>query len=98
MREENVQVYFYGDKSHIFHYLYPSSSLGIINFNQNIQNANKEPKLQKLLMSKGEIALFLIASYPSNTFGLQENPLEAELMKSGFKKVIKNHIFYYLKK
>ncbi|WP_172822460.1 hypothetical protein [Gillisia sp. Hel1_33_143] len=94
---KDIDVYFYGNKSHIFNYLYPSSSLGISDFNQNLENSNFQIKIQNILKKKRNLALFLTTSYPNKIIYSSQSLLEKELMELGFEKVLKNQVLYYLK-
>ena len=47
LRSRGVKVYFYGDKAHIFHYLYPDTSLDIISFFQPVDNRDFLEEIRK---------------------------------------------------
>jgi len=47
LKKNNVQVYFYGDKSHIFHYLYPATNMNINSFFQPVDELAYYPKIKQ---------------------------------------------------
>lgn len=85
LQAQNFQVYFYGDKSHIFNYLYPESSLGIASFFQPVDDPIYFPQIKKELRAqKGKsIALFIVDSYP-RTNDLDRSLFEEMLLKLNF--------------
>jgi len=96
LQAENVSVYFYGDKSHIFHYLYPETTLEIKAFNQPVQNLLFLPEIEDKITDEPKVAVFLIHSYPESTVDI-ENVVEMELIKKGFKRSKKGIVEFLLK-
>ena len=91
----NYAVFFYGNKSHIFRYLYPSHDFNIKDFYQPLDDLlylnlilNETNKFKKS-------AIFIVNDYPSENFDYYESVLEKELLKNHFKLVFKNKIIYY---
>ncbi|NJY63023.1 hypothetical protein HC174_09655 [Salinimicrobium sp. CDJ15-81-2] len=88
LRKKNIKVYFYGDKSHIFHYLYPEKSLGIASFFQPVDNLKFTSHVQEALsLYEGEdIAIFVVDSYPNPDTEVSSK-FEKMLLKLNFKKI-----------
>lgn len=98
LQEKDVKVFFYGNKSHIFHYLYPHTSLNINSFYQPLDTLLFLPNIEKALLKKDNSALFLVKSYPENKSKEDVNLLEIELLNRGFEKIEQNSLIYYLRK
>ncbi|MCY2686940.1 hypothetical protein [Salinimicrobium sp. TH3] len=96
LQEQDVQVYFYGNKSHIFHYLYPDSSLDIKAFNQPVDDLIFYPIIKDEISDKAKVAIFLVTSYPEST-ETSENILKKELLSRGFTKSGRGALTYLLK-
>jgi hypothetical protein len=96
LRKNNFQVYFYGDKSHIFHYLYPGTNLNINSFFQPLDDLVYYPKIEQIINKKQRVVVFLIDSYPGNV-ARKQTPLEVALIKDGFDRIVKGSLVYYLK-
>ncbi len=96
LKKNNVEVYFYGDKSHIFHYLYPETSMNIDFFFQPIDDLIYYSHLKKKLEGRERVAIFIIQSYPGNETRMQHIVGE-ELLNDGFKKIKTESFDYYLK-
>lgn len=97
LQEKDVDVFFYGDKSHIFHYLYPNTSLNINAFRQPVDTLLFLPNIEKALLKKDKSALFLVKSYPDHKSKEDVSLLEEELLKRGFEKIEQNSLIYYLR-
>ena len=96
LKKNNVQVYFYGNKSHVFHYLYPETSMNIDFFFQPVDDIIYYSQLEKKLEGSERVAIFIIQSYPGNETGMQ-HILGEELLKDGFKKIKTESYDYYLR-
>jgi len=96
LEKDNVSVFFYGDKNHIFHYLYPKSSLDIKAFTQPMENLIFLPKILDKVIDKTNVAVFLIHSYPGSNKN-PENLVEPELTTIGFKKIQEGPVEYLIK-
>lgn len=96
LQGNNVSVFFYGNKSHIFHYLYPNTTLEIKAIDQPLENLIFFPKIEEKIRDKGKVAVFLIPSYPGSTENI-ENAVETKLIKSGFKKSRDGSVDFFLK-
>ncbi|GHA30055.1 hypothetical protein GCM10007103_09180 [Salinimicrobium marinum] len=96
LKEDGVEMFFYGDKSHIFHYLYPATSFGIKAFNQPMEDLIFLPCIEDKVIDKTKVAVFLMNSYPESTESI-ENVVEKELIKKGFKKSQKGSVEFLLK-
>lgn len=97
LKEKNIPVFFYGDKSHIFHYLYPDSDLNINSFYQPLEDMTYYPHIKKVINDNENAAIILVGSYPeidSNAHSV----LETRLVTDGLKKIETKFIIYYLKK
>jgi len=96
LKKNNVEVYFYGDKSHIFHYLYPGTNLNINSFFQPIDELVYYPKIEQIINKKQRVAIFIIQSYPGNETRMQ-HIVGDELLNDGFKKIKTESFDYYLR-
>lgn len=96
LQDENVSVFFYGNKSHIFHYLYPTTTFEIKAFTQPVENLVFLPQIEDKVMDRPNVAIFLIDTYPEDS-GNTENFVEMELMKKGFKKAKEGSIEFLIK-
>jgi len=96
LKKNNVQVYFYGDKSHIFHYLYPWTNLNINSFFQPVEELIYYPQIDQKIQGHDRVAIFIIGSYPGNEAPVK-SPLEEKLLSDGFKKMKSVSFDYYLK-
>ena len=97
LKENNVKVFFYGNFSHLFHYLYPSSSLNIKSFRQPVDTLIFFKEIDNTISKDDPSALFLINSYPESITDGYLSLFEKELIKSGFQRIEENSIIYYLK-
>lgn len=96
LKKNNVQVYFYGDKSHVFHYLYPETNLNINSFFQPVDELDYYPKIEQVISEKPRTAIFILDSYPGESFN-ELSSLEVSLVKDGFHNISKGDVFYYLR-
>ena len=96
LEKNNVKVYFYGDKSHIFHYLYPETGMNISSFFQPVDELSFYSHIEQKFKENKKVAIFLIDSYPGNE-ARGPYPLEEKLIGDGFKKEEKALFTYYLK-
>ena len=96
LKNNNIQVYFYGDKGHVFHYLYPKTNLNINSFFQPVEKMVYYPKIEQVINGKINTAIFIVDSYPGDGFK-ELSFLELSLMKNGFHRVSKGPVFYYLR-
>lgn len=64
LKHEEVPVYFYGNKSHIFVYLYPGSNLESNSFFQTGEYLLHSDSLQQKIESFDKAAIFIIENYP----------------------------------
>ena len=97
LQRENVSVFFYGNQSHIFHYLYPLSSMNIKSFRQPVDTLLFLPEIENVLEGNNKSALFLIPSYPELEFTQGVSLMELELLKRGYEKIEKKSLIFYLK-
>ncbi len=96
LKKNNVQVYFYGDKSHIFHYLYPETSMNINSFFQPVEELIYYPQIEQQIRGHDRVAIFVIEAYPGNEASVVY-PLEEKLLNDGFEKLVKGSFDYYLR-
>lgn len=96
LKSDNVQVYFYGDKSHIFHYLYPETNMNINSFFQPVDELMYNSQIKKIISNKKRIAIFIVDSYPGE-ISRKISALQIFLLNEGFKKVDDKQLVYYLK-
>ena len=96
LNSQGVEVFFYGDKSHIFHFLYPATSLNISSFFQPVDDPDFFREFSEDLKYKDKIAVFIVNSYPENS-PAPVSLLEMEIMNAGFKKVEDESLRYYLR-
>jgi len=96
LKKNNFQVYFYGDKSHIFHYLYPWTNLNINSFFQPVEELIYYPQIEQKIQGHDRVAIFIIGSYPGNEAPVM-SPLEEKLLSDGFKKMKSESFDNYLK-
>ena len=94
-QKEGIKVYFYGGKSHIFHFLYPETSLGIKSFNQPVDDLTFFPAVKRKVAMEEEAVIILVDRYPEGAD--QTTILGAELQNLGFKKMEEGAITYYLR-
>lgn len=95
LEKENYKVYFYGNKRHIFEYLYPNSSFKIRAFSQPI-DLNYLPQIIEGTANAPKVAIFLMSNYPEfpvYDFGL----LEKELLRMNFEKTERYNQIFFLK-
>src|SRR5690606_26595406 len=64
LEDEKFDVFIYGNNSHIFHYLYPQTTLEIKAFNQPVEDTIFLPHILEKVKDKAKVALFFIDSYP----------------------------------
>ena len=96
LREQGFKVYFYGNKSHIFQYLYPNTTLGIKAFDQPVDDLIFFPHIKNKFKNNSKVAIFLIANYPESTKPV-ENVVEKELVERNFEKNQQGPVRYYLR-
>lgn len=96
LKKNNVQVYFYGDKSHIFHYIYPDANMNINSFFQPIDDFDYYSKFEHVLNIKNSTAIFIVDSYPGK-FSQTTSQLNVFLLSIGFKRVDAGQAIYYLR-
>lgn len=92
----DIKVYFYGDKSHIFHYLYPRSVVISGFFHQSIDDLTSRAKIKEMLQGKDNFAIFIIHSYPESSNFLT-SALEGDFQRMGVGRIEKGLLTYYLK-
>lgn len=97
LKRKRIAVYFYGNKSHIFHYLYPETTFDLKNFNQSLQDTSFYPEIERLIESKEKVAIFLIKDYPENSKNNSTSLLGDWLLETRFKKIQHNGLSYYLR-
>jgi len=96
LKTQSYKIYFYGNKSHIFEYLYPDNSFGIRAFWRPIDDSKYLPQIKREILNKPKVAIFLVPNYPESPiddFGLMED----ELLKMNFKKTVMNEHVVFLK-
>jgi hypothetical protein len=96
LKKNNFQVYFYGDKSHIFHYLYPATNMNINSFFQPVDELVYYPKIEQVINGKQRTAIFIVDSYPGDR-SKDLSSVEFSLIRDGFKRVKMEPIIYYLR-
>lgn len=96
LRNKDIKIYFYGDKSHIFHHLYPWATVISGSFQQSIDDLPGKVKIIKKLQGKDKLAIFVVNSYPDQN-PLSLRALENDLEKLGFSKVEEGPVKYYLR-
>lgn len=97
LQKKDIEVFFYGNNSHIFQYLYPENSLNIKSFRQPLDTLIFLPEIEKVIFKKDKIALFLVTSYPETKSKNNLSLLEVELIKRDFEKVEQDSLIYYLR-
>ncbi len=95
LREKGFQVYFYGNKSHIFHYLYPGSDLNLKSFYQPVNDLSLYGEMEKELIREENTAVFLIDTYPEDGEVLENSLIGDQLEKLGYWKVSNNFFILY---
>ena len=83
-RQKGYNVLVYGDKSHIFHYLYPETSVGVASFFQPVEDITFLPQILDSVSSGQKSVIFLVPSYPEKNRAEMVSLLERELLKKGF--------------
>lgn len=96
LKTNNVQVYFYGDKSHIFHYLYPETRMSIDFFFQPVDDLKYYSQIIRKLNDNENVAIFIADSYPGNNSNNQ-HVVGEKLLNDGFKKMKTESFVYFLK-
>lgn len=96
LQSKNIQTYFYGDKSHIFHYLYPKTSLHINSFYQPTDDPIYYPQIERIIGDKQRVAIFIVGSYQDNN-EKEQYFLEKALIESGFSRRRMGSISFYQK-
>lgn len=94
--KQNYKVYFHGNRSHIFEYLYPGSAFKIRAFSQPLNDLTYLPQIIQETSNKAKVAIFLVPHYPEfpvTNFDL----LEEELLKMNFVKAEKYNQIFFLK-
>ena len=97
LSNNNYAVFFYGKKSQIFKYLYPTFNLGIKDYHQQVDELKYLNQILKVTKKHKKVALFIINDYPSLNCLWNESTLEKELVNNNFKVIIKNNFIYYIK-
>lgn len=92
---QGVDIYFYGDKSHIFHYLYQDSSINISSFFQPVDEITFFPEIKEVLRGKNRVAVFIVDSYPERESS-RTSFMEQEIIRNGLKKEEDGSVKYYL--
>lgn len=96
LKKNNVHVYFYGNKSHIFHYLYPETTLNINFFFQPTDDLKYYSHLIRKSNNYENIAIFIVDSYPGIN-SKNEHLVGVKLLSDGFKKVKTESCIYFFK-
>ncbi len=96
LTHDNYAVFFYGNKSQIFNYLYPSFDLNIKDFHQPINDLLYLNQISNVAKNYKKVAIFIVNDYPSLNIDNHDSVLEKELLKNDFKPVFKNSIVYYI--
>ncbi len=96
LKKNNTNIYFYGDKSHIFHYMYPGTSFNINSFYQPVDELVYYPKIEQVIKGKYRTAIFIMDSYPGNSFR-DLSVVEQSLINDGFNLVDNGPIKYFFK-
>src|SRR5690606_34767258 len=86
LQDENVSIFFYGNKSHIFHYIYLNTALDIKAIDQPLNDLIFFPKIEEKISGKKAVAVFFVPSYPESIDNNEDNAVETELLKGGFEK------------
>jgi hypothetical protein len=97
LTKKNYTVFFYGNKSQIFKYLYPTFDLKIKDFHQPIDDPLFFDQILMEINRHKKVAFFIINDYPSLNYVWCESKLEKELVKNNFTPVFKNNFTYYRK-
>lgn len=97
LQERGIEVFFYGDKSHVFSYLYPKTSFNLNRFSQPEKDLFEIDEVLKTVEGKAGVAIILITQYPE-----REDPSEiiwqqSELNYYGFREVSDGNVKYFLK-
>ena len=96
LKNSDVKVYFYGDKSHIFYYLYPETVLIYNSFYQPFNDPDLQNKIEKALWERENIAIFIVETYPVNSTSSIIS-IEKKIQRKGFEKIEEGSLSYYLK-
>ncbi len=96
LQDRDIQVFFYGDKSHIFHYLYPETSLNIASFFQPVDELIYYTEIKEKIVNNGRVAIFIVDSYPHQQ-KLKQHKLEKKLLEDGFKKTVEGSLTYFIR-
>ncbi|UJH91037.1 hypothetical protein LZ575_20610 [Antarcticibacterium sp. 1MA-6-2] len=97
LQGKGYNVYFYGNKSHIFRYLYPESSLGIDSFFQPVETLQFISQIERKISGKEKIAIFVVNLYPEKRAIYEITPLENELQNLGLERVVDEAMIFYKK-
>ena len=95
LRQQGFLVYFYGDKSHIFTFLYPKTSLASGAFFQPLDDPKILWKVKSELENDNKMAIFIVDSYPDQNKNIEDTKLVRGLKELNFEKV-KNNLVYYV--
>ena len=93
LEENKVEIFFYGNKSHLFTYLYPEKGL-TYNFYQEPGQFFKD---YSYLRNGDRIAVFYIDLYPTQQNIIKESEMALIFKSEGFKKINKNGFYYFYK-
>lgn len=96
LRNKDIKVYFYGDKSHIFHYLYPQSLVLSDSFHQPVDDPASKAKIEKMLQGRDDFAIFIIHSYPERVV-VPGSSWDLEFQKMGLDRRKNGPLTYYQK-
>lgn len=97
LRNKNVNVYFYGNKSHIFHYLFPETNLNIASFFQPIDELIYYSEIEKKINIKEPVAIFMVDTYPGPKTNSKVSLVGEKLLEAGFKKIDMGSFFYFFR-
>ena len=99
--KNNYAVFFYGNKSHLFNFLYPKYNLKIADFHQTVDNdlyANKI--IIETNKYKKNVAVFIVDHYPrtdGDDFDVSSSIVVNKLIKNNFTPIVKDDFVYYIK-
>ncbi|MCM8570511.1 hypothetical protein NE848_14040 [Gramella jeungdoensis] len=96
LKNEGIQVYFYGNKSQILSYLYPGSALDSTSFFQTSDSLLNSDFLQQKIEGFDKAAIFFIDNYPDR---IQNSTLQIDqfFKESGYAKIKKKGVIYFSK-
>jgi len=99
LTSEDVSIYFYGKKSHLFTFLYPQAYSEAADFRQPLDDPKSIAEIRNKLIHTNKAAIFIVNSYPNaDDTSDESNKLVEELKENNFQKIKIGNLEYYLKR